>query len=82
MKLGKPDHSFSGNKSYIIFPLREEKILSPQRKCIALAKRIVCLREGNDEHNHRMEQMPCKSLSKALYNCKSKTRKTCQAAKM
>ena len=52
-KTGKPNYSFSGNKPYKSFSLREEKTLSPRRERFILAKRIVYLREGNEEHSHR-----------------------------
>ena len=52
-KTGKPNRSFSENKPHKSFSLREEKILSPRRERFLLAKRIVYLREGNEEHSHR-----------------------------
>ena len=52
-KRGKPSISFSGNKPYKSFSLREEKTLSPRRERFILARRIVYLREGSDKHNHR-----------------------------
>ena len=53
-KTRKPNHSFSGNKPYKSFSLREEKTLSPRRERFIIAKRIVYLREGNEEHSHRI----------------------------
>ena len=52
-KRGKPSISFSGNKPYKSFSLREEKTLSPRRERFILARRIVYLREGNEEHSRR-----------------------------
>ena len=52
-KTGKPSLSFSGNKPYESISLREEKTLSPRRERFILARRIVYLREGNEEHSHR-----------------------------
>ena len=52
-KRRKPNHSFSVNKPYRSFSLREEKTLSPRRERFIIAKRIVYLREGNEEHSHR-----------------------------
>ena len=52
-KTSKPNHSFSGNKPYKSFSLREEKTLSPRRERFVIARRIVSLREGNEEHSHR-----------------------------
>ena len=52
-KTGKPNRSFSENKPHKSFSLREEKTLSPRRERFILAKRIVYLREGNEEHSHR-----------------------------
>ena len=52
-KRNKPSLSFSGNKLYKSFSLREEKTLSPRRERFILARRIVYLREGSDKHNHR-----------------------------
>ena len=45
-KRSKPNHSFSGNKPYKSFSLREEKTLFPRRERFILARRIVYLREG------------------------------------
>ena len=47
-KTRKPNHSFSGNKPYKSFSLREEKTFSPRRERFIIAKRIVYLREGNE----------------------------------
>ena len=55
-KRSKPNHSFSGNKPYKSFSLREKKTLSPRREWFILARRIVYLREGNEEHSHRTGQ--------------------------
>ena len=55
-KTGKPKHSFSGNKPYKSFSLREEKTLSPRRERFILARRIVYLREGNEEHSRRTRE--------------------------
>ena len=52
-KARKPKHSFSGNKPYESISLREEKTLSPRREKFILARRIVYLREGNEEDSHR-----------------------------
>ena len=52
-KRSKPNRSFSGTKPYKSFSLREEKTLSPRRERFILARRIVYLREGNEEHSHR-----------------------------
>ena len=52
-KRSKPNLSFSRNKPYKSFSLREEKTLSPRRERFILARRIVYLCEGNEEHSHR-----------------------------
>ena len=46
-KTGKPSLSFSGNKPYKSFSLREENTLPSRAEKFLLAKRIVYLREGN-----------------------------------
>ena len=52
-KRSKPNLSFSGNKPYKSFSLREENTLPSRVERFLLAKRIVYLREGSDKHNHR-----------------------------
>ena len=52
-KRSKPNRSFSENKPYKSFSLREEKILSPRRERFILARRIVYPREGNEEYSRR-----------------------------
>ena len=52
-KTRKPNRSFSGNKPYKSFSLREENTLPSRAERFLLAKRIVYLREGNEEHSHR-----------------------------
>ena len=52
-KTSKTNHSFSGNKPYKSFSLREENTLLSRRERFILARRIVYLREGSNEHNHR-----------------------------
>lgn len=49
----KPNYSFSGNKPYKSFSLREENTLPSRAERFLLAKRIVYLREGNEEHSRR-----------------------------
>ena len=53
-KRSKPNLSFSGNKPYKSFSLREENTLPSRAERFLLAKRIVYLREGNDKHNHKI----------------------------
>ena len=52
-KRNKPSLSFSGNKPYKSFSLREENTLLSRREWFILARRIVYLREGNEEHSLR-----------------------------
>ena len=52
-KRGKPSISFSGNKPYKSFSLREEKTLSPRRERFILARRIVYPREENSLSSRR-----------------------------
>ena len=52
-KRSKPSLSFSGNKPYKLFSPREENTLPSRAERFLLAKRIVYLREGSDEDNHR-----------------------------
>ena len=52
-KTRKPNHSFSENKPHKSFSLREENTLLSRRERLLLAKRIVSLREGNEEHSLR-----------------------------
>ena len=52
-KTGKPNRSFSENKPHKSFSLREENTLPSRAERFLLAKRIVYLREGNEEHSHR-----------------------------
>ena len=53
-KTGKPNLSFSENKPYKGFSLREENTLPSRAERFLLAKRIVYLREGSDKHNHKI----------------------------
>ena len=55
-KRSKQNHSFSGNKPYKSFSLREENTLPSRAERFLLAKRIVYLREGNEEHSHRTRE--------------------------
>ena len=52
-KTRKPNRSFSENKPHKSFSLREENTLPSRAERFLLAKRIVYLREGNEEHSHR-----------------------------
>ena len=52
-KTGKPNLSFSENKPHKSFSLREENTLPSRAEMFLLAKRIVYLREGSNEDNHR-----------------------------
>ena len=52
-KRSKPNHSLSGNKPCKNYSLREENTLPSRAERFLLAKRIVYLREGNEEHSHR-----------------------------
>ena len=55
-KRSKPSLSFSENKPHKSFSLREEKTLSPRRERFILARRIIYLREGNEEHSRRTRE--------------------------
>ena len=55
-KTSKPNRSFSGNKPHKSFSLREENTLPSRAERFLLAKRIVYLREGNEEHSHRTRE--------------------------
>ena len=52
-KRSKPNRSFSENKPHKSFSLREENTLPSRAERFLLARRIVDLREGSDEDNHR-----------------------------
>ena len=52
-KRSKPSLSFSENKPHKSFSLREENTLPSRADRFLLARRIVYLREGSDEDNHR-----------------------------
>ena len=52
-KLSRPNLSFSVNKPYKSFSLREENTLLSRVERFLLARRIVYLREGNEEYSHR-----------------------------
>ena len=55
-KRSKPNPSFSENKPHKSFSLREENILLSRRERFILARRIVYLREGNEEHSRRTRE--------------------------
>ena len=52
----KPSLSFSGNKPCKSFSLREENTLPSRAERFLLARRIVYLREGNEEHSRRTRE--------------------------
>ena len=55
-KTSKTNLSFSGNKPYKLFSPREENTLPSRAERFLLARRIVYLREGNEEHSHRTRE--------------------------